>query len=224
MPTEQKESLFSEQFLSIHKNGSVRVKKEIILELGILADNLSLEFVESSIIKKFYLEEVHEHSWGIRKACIEIITPLLCATKNCKQDLASVMETFLKDGNKFVRIAAHKALPEFLAKYGDKNVPEKLFDYYVKLIDLDINNQVSKSNEIIEKVAYYYPGVLQTVGRNKWPQLKKLFNRLLHSKSEVSRMLFRMSSSPSPRACLQLGVLLGLNSRKRHCLGLWITY
>ena len=92
------------------------------------------------------------------------------------------MMNLLKDGNKFVRIAAHKALPEFIAKFGSKDVPDKLFDYYVSLIDLDINNQVSKVNEIVEKVAFYFPGVLYTVGRGKWPQLKKLFNRLLHFK------------------------------------------
>jgi hypothetical protein len=55
----------------------------------------------------------------------------------------------LKDGNKFVRIASHKIVPEFIAKYGSKNLPKAIFDVYVGLIDLDINNQVSKQNEII---------------------------------------------------------------------------
>ena len=55
----------------------------------------------------------------------------------------------LKDGNKFVRIASHKIVPEFIAKYGSKNFPKTIFDVYVGLIDLDINNQVSKQNEII---------------------------------------------------------------------------
>ena len=52
----------------------------------------------------------------------------------------------LKDGNKFVRIASHKIVPEFVAKYGDKNVPKAIFDVYLSLLDLDINNQVSKQN------------------------------------------------------------------------------
>lgn len=48
------------------------------------------------------------------------------------------------------------------------------------MIDLDINNQVSKLNELIINVAYYFPGVLQTAGAHRWPQMQKLFNRLIH--------------------------------------------
>lgn len=51
------------------------------------------------------------------------------------------------------------------------------------MMDLDINNQVSKINELIINVAYYFPGVLQTVGAGRWPQMKKLFDRLIHFRS-----------------------------------------
>lgn len=60
--------------------------------------------------------------------------------------MCNTLLNLLKDGNKFVRIAAHKVVPEFVAKYNDKNVPKAIFDVYVSLIDLDINNQVSKQN------------------------------------------------------------------------------
>ena len=62
-------------------------------------------------MRNFYLNEVKEHAWGIRKACVEILTDLLVIVKNCKEELAHTMLHFLKDGNKFVRIAAHKTLP-----------------------------------------------------------------------------------------------------------------
>lgn len=74
-------------------------------------------------------------------------------------------------------------MPEFLAKHGDANVPDKLFEIYLGMIDLDINNQVSKLNEIIVTISYYFPGVLYTVGGDKWPKMKQLFNRLLRFKS-----------------------------------------
>lgn len=85
-----------------------------------------------------------------------------------------------------MRIASHKIVPEFLARYGSSDVPKKLFDTYVSLIDLDINSQVSSTNEIIEKISYFFPGVLQTVGSKRWRELSSLFNRLLHHRSEVA--------------------------------------
>ena len=66
--------------------------------------------------------------------------------KETKLELCNCLLSFLKDGNKFVRIASHKILPEFLAKYGSSDIPKQLFDTYLSLIDLDINNQVSKPN------------------------------------------------------------------------------
>lgn len=74
-------------------------------------------------------------------------------------------------------------MPEFIAKYGDSNIPKAIFDVYISLMDLDINNQVSKPYEIVEKVSYYFPGVLQTVGKTKWPQMSPLFNKLLHHRN-----------------------------------------
>ena len=48
----------------------MRVKKEIILELGKLAESTTSEFVDNKIIKGFYLKETKENAWGIRKACV----------------------------------------------------------------------------------------------------------------------------------------------------------
>jgi hypothetical protein len=55
-------------------------------------------------------------------------------------------------------------VPKFIAKYGDTNVPKALFDIYLSLVDCESNSQVSKPEEVIEKVSFYFPGVLQTVG------------------------------------------------------------
>jgi len=40
LPSEKRESIFQNEFLSIYSKSSVRVKKEIILELGKLAENI----------------------------------------------------------------------------------------------------------------------------------------------------------------------------------------
>ena len=51
------------------------------------------------------------------------MTSLLESIKNEKSVLSNILLQFVKDGNKFVRVAAHKIIPEFLAKYGESNIP-----------------------------------------------------------------------------------------------------
>lgn len=117
---------------------------------------------------------------------MEILPQLLEIT--CKKDvLATLLFHFTMDGNKLVKIAAFKILPEFLAKYGSKNPPEQLLTVYLNLIGNEINHYVNREDEIIEKVAFYFPGVLQTYGAGRWGQFKGLFSRLLRSKNEVTR-------------------------------------
>jgi hypothetical protein len=54
---------------------------------------------------------------------VEILPQLLAITANKKDVLANLLFHFTMDGNKLVKIAAFKILPEFLAKYGSKNPP-----------------------------------------------------------------------------------------------------
>lgn len=73
-----------------------------------------------------------------------------------------------KDGNKIVKIAAHKIIPEFLANYNSPQAPEKLVTLYIHLVDNEINSLVNREGEIAIKVAYYFPGVMFTLGGSKW--------------------------------------------------------
>jgi hypothetical protein len=73
-----------------------------------------------------------------------VITQLIGLVRDTKVELTNALLTFLKDGNKFVRIAAHKAVPQFIAKYGDSSVPKPIFDVYLSLIDSDISSQLTK--------------------------------------------------------------------------------
>lgn len=50
---------------------------------------------------------------------------------------------------------------------------------YIHLMDSEANDLVYKDAEIAVKVAYYFPGVMFTLGPGKWETMKKLFNRLL---------------------------------------------
>lgn len=57
---------------------------------------------------------------------------------------------------------------------------------YIHLIDSEANELDYNNEEIAAKVAFYFPGVMFTLGSGKWQMMKKLFNRLLtYTKNNV---------------------------------------
>lgn len=44
-------------------------------------------------------------------------------TESKKEQLAQILISFTKDGNKIVKIAAFKTIPEFIANYNSSKVP-----------------------------------------------------------------------------------------------------
>jgi len=51
---------------------------------------------------------------------------LVILSESKKELLSSILLNFTKDGNKIVKIAAFKIIPEFIANYGSSKVPEKI--------------------------------------------------------------------------------------------------
>lgn len=63
------------------------------------------------MIEGFYLQKCLEKVWGVRKACVEIISQLVKLTVGKKEALANALLSFTKDGNKIVKVTAFKAIP-----------------------------------------------------------------------------------------------------------------
>ena len=51
--------------------------------------------------------------------------------------------------------------------------------------------------ELGKKVAFYFPGVMMTLGANKWDIMEKLFSRLIHHKNIVIFVICRKSRCQS---------------------------
>ncbi len=71
---------------------------------------------------------------------------LVKETKSQKANLGNLLLAFTKDGNRIVKVAAFKIIPEFLANYESHEVPMKLFEIYLSLLDHQINDSVSHEN------------------------------------------------------------------------------
>jgi hypothetical protein len=54
-------------------------------------------------------------------------------------------------------------------------MPDKLMEIYLKLMDHEINSLVSRENEILNKVSFFFPGVLYRAGKKSWEDMRKLF-------------------------------------------------
>lgn len=79
--------------------------------------------MNKEIIEGFFAEKCKELVWGVRKACVEVLPKLVILTELRKEFLAAILLNFTKDGNKIVKIAAFKIIPEFLANYNNLKVP-----------------------------------------------------------------------------------------------------
>jgi hypothetical protein len=223
MAPEEAETFFRTDFLNIYKQSSTRVKREIIHSVQIIAKSVRKEFLNKEIIDGFVLEKCKEPIWGIRKSCLEILPQLVVLTESRKEQLANMLLHMTKDGNKIVKINAHKILPEFLASYNAPNPPDKLITMYIHLMDNEVNSMMSRDGEMCIKVAYYFPGVMLTLGPTKWETMHKLFNRLIFHKNVVPFPSFRTSRCPSPAVYTRSAGSSGLNSRKSTCLLLWMS-
>lgn len=121
--------------------------------------------------------------WQIRKVCVEALVEMskICDLKDRSDMLTKLMLQFLDDPNKWVKVSAYKALGQFITTLSGGEINEKLFNYYAKMADNQVN-LLGSDNEIIIACAYNFPGVLQTFGMKKWPEMKKLLSVLVKSK------------------------------------------
>ena len=60
---------------------------------------------------------------------------------------------------------------------------------YIHLMDSEVNSLMNREGEMAIKVAYYFPGVMMTLGASKWEVMKKLFTRLIMTKNNVPLVL-----------------------------------
>lgn len=107
----------------MYRESSVRIKKEIIHSCSLFAKAVSKDFLSKEMIESFLAEKCKQNVWGVRKACVQALPQFVMLTESKKEQLAQILISFTKDGNKIVKIAAFKTIPEFIANYNSSKVP-----------------------------------------------------------------------------------------------------
>jgi hypothetical protein len=72
----------------------------------------------------------------------------MCEPNDRETTLTNVMLKFLKDSNKWVKLASYKQLGPFIATLSGLEISEKLYENYCQMTDSTLNS-ISPGNEVI---------------------------------------------------------------------------
>lgn len=112
--------------------------------------------------------------WGVRKACAENIIHMFEGLNNTTQEnlILSIYQDLLNDKSNSVKNSALLYLGQCICNL-KINIPDEIIDMYVEL-STNISNKDFQYN-----CAYYFPGVLQKIGKSKWEKLSSAFKSIL---------------------------------------------
>lgn len=153
------------EFLSLGEDPQIRVRKEAINNLSLLAKVVTHGFFKQRllpfylrsyliinlffIIKYIFISVTNDNAWVVRKACVDNLVEItqLCEPNDRESFLTVVMLKFLKDTNKWVKISSFKQLGPFISTLAGLNINEKLYESYCMMTDPSLNS-ISPDNEV----------------------------------------------------------------------------
>jgi len=189
-----------EQIITLSKDPMFRVRKAIAATLGTVSCLVGEEIVTNSLLPIF-LQLTKDEIWGVKKACAESIVLLSRSTtpEARLNKLSPVYEELIKDPSRWVRNSMYQNLGPFIATLTSDTVSPQLLQYYISMIE-GAKNQYGDS-DTVSYCAYSFPGVLLTLGKEKWDVLQNVYftltqdlqwkvrRTLSHSLHEVAKIL-----------------------------------
>ena len=165
-----------------------------------------------------FLNLTNDDIWGVRKACAESIVAI---SNNCSRSarldqLTPVYLELIKDvsfilwqkcllltiygkTSRWVRNSTYQQLGPFIASLDGEDIPPKLLEHYIGMVE-GTRSQYGDS-DTVKFCAFSFPGVLLTLGKEKWPTLQPIYatltedlqwkvrRTLSHSLHEVAKIL-----------------------------------
>ena len=192
------------------------IKKEVLISLPNLCELLTIEIIRVKIYK--LIKKVHnDHSWRLRKICVEVLAKILNIYKKKSQaenknlsikHYVTLIEKFILDNQKYVRNTLLGKLGEIIASLPKNELSQKLFDFYKVSADeyyynkesflrISLSSEVSvrsisgrkiTKDEVIFYFAYNFPAVIFCYGAEVWPKLKKIYYNLAQDSTPKIRM------------------------------------
>merc|ERR1712137_549382 len=189
-----------QKIVALAKDPMFRVRKAIAFAMVGASEQLDQEKVDNEIVPVF-LELTADEIWGVRKACAESIVPIaMAASPEVRvQKLIGVYEGLIKDSSRWVRNSSYQHLGPFIATLDKDSVSSQLLSHYTGMIE-GTRSQFGDT-DTVRYCAFSFPGVLLTLGRDKWSSLQSIYSTLTqdlqwkvrrtlsHSLHEVAKIL-----------------------------------
>ena len=163
------EKYFFREIFEISLDYTVNIGKAVV---EFIAEAFKLPFADSlrSKLIGVFVKFMESENWNIRKHCISFFPRVYKNSNQSMQDL--LLPLFcksLKDKSKWVKEQSTNTCCCVLV-YSKIPIPNEIIKYFLKVSDSGHYH-----------AAYYFPGVLLTLGSNHWPDLKKLLTKLSDS-------------------------------------------
>ena len=163
------------EIVSLQDDPIYRVRKETVSKMISISRVLGRE-IFIHILFPVYKKLAADTVWGVRRAAVEVL-PLI--SELCPQEikngiLIEMFKKFSTDSSKWVKMATFQYLGPFIASYTEPS--PLLIDYYLAMCEL--NPSTGQDNEVPFHCAFNFPAVLLSLGREGWPKLRALHERL----------------------------------------------
>ncbi|KAM3130189.1 hypothetical protein pb186bvf_017689 [Paramecium bursaria] len=175
--------------LGMDLNENVRLKA--IEQIPKIAAALTQRYIEQKVVP-FLIEKCYELLPQIRVACVSAMPGLSKYSSHQIKIMVFIPQyiSFLTDVKKDIRKIAFENLGLFIStirfQAQDEDKVDKLLDLYSSMLDKSVNN-LSQDSEMVYYCAFYFPGVLQAIGKERWPKIQSLYSYLLRYPSEKIR-------------------------------------
>jgi len=176
----------SRDLLALSQDNSFRVRKATVQYFGPICEQLGCESTEQQLLPIFK-GLCEDNIWSVRKGCVESLIDISKAiTQEKRAELIDVMVGFLKDSSRWVRNAAYETLGRFISTLTSEQVKPEFLRFYTGIPQLKTTEADTESSN---HCAFCFPGVLQTLGAERWGELVDTYNILVRKTFKTRKTL-----------------------------------
>jgi len=176
----------SRDLLALSQDTSFRVRKQTVQYFGPICEQLGPESTESMLLPIF-LKLCKDSIWSVRKGCVESLIDLSKAiSQERRKELIDVMTTFCSDSSRWVRNTAYEMLGKFISTLTSEQITAEFLSLYTNIPKLKSTEADTESSFA---GAFCFPGVLLTLGRDRWPELADTYSLLIKKTFKTRKTL-----------------------------------
>lgn len=166
-----------DRICTLAKDPMFRVRKAIATTIGVVSALVPEDIVTAQLLPTF-LQLTKDEIWGVKKACAEAIVSISKSVSKVARvnELSPVYESLIQDSSRWVRNSTFQYLGAFIATLDADSVSSQLLDHYLSMVE-GTKNQYGDS-DTVRYCAFSFPGVLLTLGKEKWNVLKDVYSTL----------------------------------------------